>query len=215
MSKNAAVSIASVVGAIVLIVVVALIVVRPWESSQSQAGGDVQLIEESTHVLDDAGEGAPVVVEFFDYECPACGAFHPIMEDLRNRYEGEVTFAVRYFPLEMHSNAVPAAAAAEAAAQQGEFEPMHALLFETQAEWAGTDDAAATFRSYAEELGLDMAAYDAAVSSEATADRIALDYEAGVAAGVQSTPSFFVDGELVELRNYEDVETAIQAALEE
>ncbi|WP_206446616.1 DsbA family protein [Agrococcus sp. KRD186] len=215
MSKNAVISIATVVGAIVVIVAVALLVVRPWESSQPAAGGDVQLLDESTHVLDDAGEGAPVVVEFIDYECPSCGQFHPIVEDLRDRYEGQVTFAVRYFPLEMHANAVPAAAAAEAAAQQGEFEAMHAMLFDKQAEWAGTEDAAATFRGYAEVLGLDLAAYDAAVTAEATADRIAHDYEAGVAAGVQSTPTFFVDGEMVELQNYDDVESAIQQALEQ
>lgn len=215
MSKNAVISIAAVVGAIVLIVAVALFVVRPWESSQPAASGDVQLLDESTHVLDDAGEGAPVVVEFLDYECPSCGQFHPIVEDLRDRYEGQVTFAVRYFPLEMHANAVPAAAAAEAAAQQDRFEAMHSLIFETQSEWAGTADAASTFRGYAEQLGLDLAAYDEAVAAEATADRIALDYRAGVAAGVQSTPTFFVDGAMVELQNYDDLETAIQAVLEQ
>lgn len=216
MSKNAAISIASIVGAIVLIVAVALLVVRPWESAAPQAGGSessVSAIDETTHVLDDAGEGAPVVVEFFDYECPSCGQFHPIVEELRAQYEGQVTFAVRYFPLEMHPNAVPAAAAAEAAAQQGQFEAMHSRIFETQAEWAGTQDAAATFRGYAEELGLDLAAYDEAVASEATADRIAHDYRAGVELGVQSTPTFFVDGEMVDLQNYDDVETAIEAAL--
>ncbi|HET8867978.1 MAG TPA: thioredoxin domain-containing protein, partial [Agrococcus sp.] len=107
MSKNAAISIASIVGAIVLIVAVALLVVRPWESAAPQAGGSessVSAIDETTHVLDDAGEGAPVVVEFFDYECPSCGQFHPIVEELRAQYEGQVTFAVRYFPLEMHPN---------------------------------------------------------------------------------------------------------------
>lgn len=215
MSKNAITSIAAVVGAFVLIVAVALLVVRPWESSQAEPAADVQLIEESTHVLDDAGEGAPEVVEFFDYECPSCGAFHPIVEDLRAKYEGRVTFAVRYFPLEIHPNAVPAAAAAEAAAQQGEFEAMHSRIFETQGEWAGTEDAPATFRGFAEELGLDLAAYDEAVTSEATADRIALDYNAGVAAGVQSTPTFFIDGEQLELQNFDDVEAAIEAALAE
>ncbi len=216
MQKNALVSIVAVVGALVLIVAVALAVVRPWESAAPAAqgaSGAVAVVDESTHVLDDAGEGAPVVVEFFDYECPSCGQFHPIVEDLRDRYEGRVTFAVRYFPLPGHPNAVPAALAAEAAAQQGEFEAMHATLFERQQEWAGTDDAAAAFRGYAEELGLDLAAYDAAVADPATLERVQLDADAAVALGVQSTPTFFVDGEQVELQRYDDVETAIQAAL--
>ncbi len=214
MSRSAAVSIAAVVGAIVLIVAVALLVVRPWEGSRSGAA-DAELVDERTHVLQDAGEGAPVVVEFFDYECPACAQFHPIVEELRAQHEGEVTFAVRYFPLSAHPNAVPAAAAAEAASQQGEFEAMHDRLFETQDAWAGSPDAAATFRGYAEELGLDLAAYDEAVAAESTADRIALDVDAGVAAGVRSTPTFFVDGEQLELRDYSDLATAIDAALAE
>ncbi|WP_347753699.1 thioredoxin domain-containing protein [Agrococcus sp. ProA11] len=215
MSKNAFGSIAAVVGAFLLIIAVALLVVRPWESSQPQADAGGTLVEESTHVLDDAGEGAPVLVEFFDYQCPTCGQFHPIVEDLRDRYDGSVTFAMRYFPLEMHANAVPAAAAAEAAAQQGEFEAMHNRIFETQAEWSESDDAAAIFRGFAEQLGLDLAAYDAAVESEATADRIALDYSAGVAAGVQGTPTFFIDGRRIELQSFDDLEQAIQQALEE
>lgn len=217
MSKNAFVSIAAVVGAFAVIIAVALLVVRPWEGSQpqpqQQAAGS--LVEESTHVLDDAGEGAPVLVEFFDYQCPTCAQFHPIVEDLRDRYDGSVTFAVRHFPLEMHANAVPAAAAAEAAAQQGEFEAMHDRIIETQAEWAESDDAAAIFRGYAEDIGIDLDAYEAAVGSEATADRIALDYTAGVDAGVQGTPTFFLDGERIELQNFDDVERAIEQALSE
>ena len=72
MSKNAAVSIAAVVGAFLLIIGVALLVVRPWESAGASAD-DVELIDESTHVLDDAGADAPQLVEFFDYNCPTCG----------------------------------------------------------------------------------------------------------------------------------------------
>lgn len=216
MPRNAIVSIITVVGALVLIVAVALAVVRPWESSGGQAeAAAVPLVDESTHVLDDAGDGAPVVVEFFDYECPACGQFHPVVEDLRERYDGQITFAVRYFPLPSHPNAVPAALAAEAAAQQDEFEAMHALLFERQDQWAGTDDAAATFRGYADELGLDLDAYDAAIADPATLERIQRDRDAAVALGAPSTPTFFVDGELVELRDFDDVEAAIQAALAE
>lgn len=222
MSRNAVVSIAAVVGALVLIVGVALLVVRPWASptaapaaSPSADAASAELVEESTHLIADAGAGAPVVVEFFDYECPACGQFHPFVEDLVERYEGEVTFAVRYFPLPGHPNAIPAALAAEAAAQQGSFAEMHALLFDRQQEWAGTDGAETAFRGHAEELGLDLAAYDAAVADEATLDRVVLDANAGVALGVQSTPTFFVDGQLLELRDFGDLEAAIEAALAE
>lgn len=215
MQKQAVISIATVVGALLLIVAVALAVVRPWERAEPAAdAASVPLVDERTHILDDAGEGAPVLVEFFDYECPSCGQFHPVVEDLRERYAGEVTFAVRYFPLPMHPNAVPAALAAEAAAQQGSFEAMHVLLFERQQQWSGTEDAAATFRGYADELGLDLDAYDAAVADPATLERIQLDADAAAALGATSTPTFFVDGEMLQLQRYEDVEAALQAALE-
>ncbi|WP_026373709.1 DsbA family protein [Agrococcus lahaulensis] len=222
MPRSAAVSIAAVVGALVLIVGVALLVVRPWEpptAAPAPAPGSstatAELVEESTHLLSDAGEGAPVVVEFFDYECPACGQFAPIVDDLVERHGDEVTFAVRYFPLPSHPNAIPAAVAAEAAAQQGAFAEMHALLFERQSEWAGSEGAEATFRGYAEELGLDMAAFDEAVAADATLDRVALDANAGIALGVPSTPTFYVDGEQLELRDFGDLEAAIEAALAE
>lgn len=207
MSRSAAVSISVLVGAIVLIVAAALLIVRPWEPSTAApapaaaSGPPAELVDDTTHILDD--------------ECPACGQFHPIVEELRSTYAGEVTFAVRYFPLPSHDAAIPAALAAEAAAQQGQFEAMHELLFDRQQEWAGTEDAAAVFRGYAEELGLDLEAYDAAVADPATLDRVALDANAGISLGVQSTPTFFVDGEQLELRDFADLETAIQAALEQ
>ncbi|WP_306233423.1 DsbA family protein [Agrococcus beijingensis] len=220
MNRSAAVSIATVVGALVLIVAVALLVVRPWESApaaQAPAASGAaapELVDETTHLLTDAGPDAPVVVEFFDYECPGCGSFQPVVEDLVDRYGAQVTFAVRYFPLPSHSNALPAAVAAEAAAQQDAFAEMHTMLFDRQQEWRGSD-ATATFRGYAEELGLDMAAFDAAVADPDTLDRVAFDANAGIALGVQSTPTFYVDGEQVDLEDFDDVETAIQAALGE
>lgn len=221
MPRSALASVFAVVGAMVLIIGVALLVVRPWESaapavpvaSEEPSGPPPALVEESTHILNDAGPDAPVLVEFLDFECPACGAFHPIVDDLEERYGDELTIAVRYFPLPSHPNAVPAALAAEAAAQQDAFAPMHDLLFERQQDWSGAPDADATFRGYAEELGLDLAAYDAAVADDATLERVALDANAGIALGVQSTPTFFLDGEQVQLERLEDLEAAVQASL--
>ena len=135
------------------------------------------------------------------------------MESLRAEYAGEVTFAVRYFPLASHQNAFPAALAAEAAAQQGRFEDMYQRLFETHSDWAGTDDAPEAFRGFAEDLGLDMAAYDAAIADPATGDRIEADYEAGVALGVESTPTIFIDGQRLDLSHVDDIGAGIEAAL--
>ncbi|MFV0317080.1 MAG: DsbA family protein, partial [Microthrixaceae bacterium] len=69
------------------------------------------------------------------------------------------------------------------------------------------------FRGFAEELGLDMTAYDEAVASPTTAQRVELDFNEGHALGVGSTPTFFVDGELLELQAWDDLENAIDAAV--
>lgn len=218
MPRRAILSIAAVVGALALIVAIALVVARPWESRAPEPGASVATeatIAESTHLLSDAGEGSPVVVEFLDYECPSCGQLHPVVHDLVDEYGDRVTFAVRHFPLPGHPSAIPAALAVEAAAQQDAFERMHETVFERQREWSGADDPAATLRGYAEELGLDMAAFDAAIADDATMERVSFDANAGMELGVRSTPSFFVDGELLVLQRVDDLRAAVEAALAE
>lgn len=182
--------------------------------SSGNGSSSSQLVRQNSHILDGGGEGAVTVVEFLDFECEACGAFYPIVEDLREQFDGEITYVVRYFPLPGHFNSKNAAIAAEAAAQQDRFEDMYARLFETQAEWGEAQESRADlFRGFAEEIGLDMAAYDAAVADPATTERVDLDFEEGQALGVSSTPTFFLDGELLELQEWDDLENAIQAAV--
>ena len=90
-------------------------------------GEKLQTVRTDSHVLDDGGAGAVTVVEFLDFECEACAAFYPIVEDLREQYDGEITYVVRYFPLPGHINSTQAALAAEAAAEQDRFEDMYHL----------------------------------------------------------------------------------------
>ena len=227
MQRNSAVAVAIVLAALAVIVGVMLLVTRPWESAtavpagqsdapaaESGAAASPALVDETTHILDDAGPDAPVVVEFLDFECEACGQVFPTMEALREQYAGEVTFAVRYFPLPGHYNSGNAAVAVEAAAQQGQFETMYQRMFETQAEWGeGQTSEAARFRGFAEELGLDMAAYDAAIADPATLQRVEHDFQAGMELGVSSTPGIFIDGEPLQLTRLGDIEAAIQSAL--
>nr|WP_306231876.1 thioredoxin domain-containing protein [Agrococcus sp. REN33] len=227
MRNRLAAVISIILGAAAVIAIVLLLVVRPWESSGSPVDGAAPsetgqseaalppLVDETTHILNDAGEGAPVVVEFLDFECEACGAVYPTMEELREKYDGQVTFAVRYFPLPGHFNSGNAAVAVEAAAQQGAFEAMYQRMFETQTAWGEAQTSAADlFRGYAQELGLDLAAYDAAIADPATLARVELDFQAGMALGVDRTPSIFIDGERLELETIDDIETAIRSAME-
>lgn len=223
-STNVKVSLAlsGVILAVIIGFIVTAVLQAPSSPSAADAGsaGDavpapVSVLQPDTHILDDAGEGAVVVVEFLDFECEACGAFYPVVEDLREEFEGDVTFAFRYFPLPGHVNSTNAALAVEAAAQQGELEAMYDLMYETQAEWGESQDSKAElFRGYASNLGLDLAAYDAAVAAPETLERVNSDFEAGVALGVQSTPTFFVNNRPLELRSLDDLRTAIEGELD-
>ncbi len=200
--------------AVVLAVVVVGLVAFLVNRAQAPDPAAAAVVRADSHVLDNAGADAVTVVEFLDFECEACGAYYPVVEELRQKYAGQITYVVRYFPLPGHFNSTHSAVAAEAAAQQGRFEEMYQRLFETQAEWGEAQESKADlFRSYAVELGLDMAAYDAAVAEPGTEQRVRADFDEGRALGVGSTPTFFVNGQPLVIERWNDLEAAIQAAL--
>jgi len=204
-------------GVVVLIALVVLIVVLATQRQAPPAGDAApapELIRSDSHVLDQGGDGAVTVVEFLDFECEVCGAFYPVVEDLRERFRGDITYVLRYFPIPSHFNSMNAAIAAEAAARQGRLEDMYRRLFESQAEWGEQGESRAdVFRGFAVELGLDMARYDADVADPATRARVEQDFEDGRALGVDGTPTFFVDGARLELRRFTDVADAVERAL--
>jgi len=175
---------------------------------------ETTLVREDSHVLGQEGTGDVTFVEFLDFECEACGAAYPIVEDLRAAYAGEVTFVLRYFPLPGHFNAERAARAVESAARQGQLEAMYRRMYETQATWGEArephDD---LFRSFADELGLDLEQYDADYASPEVAARVQRDVDDGLALGVQGTPTFFVDGRPFQPETVDDFATALDEAL--
>ncbi len=165
-------------------------------SSKSPAGPTVnqaKLIHADSHTT---GTGSVKVVEFGDYQCPACGAAYPVIHQLQKDYDGKITLVFRNFPLPMHKNAVAAASAAEAAALQGKFWEMHDKLYETQKLWEDAPNAAEVFAGYAKDLGLDAARYQQDVTGSAVQNIIAADKADGEAIDVQSTPSIYINGQL-------------------
>lgn len=205
------------VALIVGIVAIALFQQLRTGTPGSGAGQDATALpatRTNTHVLDNVGPDAPTLVEFLDLECEACGALHPIVKEVRAHYKGKINYAIRYFPLSGHFNAMNSALATEAAAQQGKVAEMSDMLLETQATWGEQRvSQAPLFRTYAEKLGLDMAAYDAAVADPATKARIEQDYNDGLALGVQSTPTFILDGKVLELQKLSDLTDPIDQAI--
>jgi protein-disulfide isomerase len=135
---------------------------------------------------------APVtLVEYGDYECPACGEAHPILKEVKKRMGDSLCFVFRNFPLrEIHRHAFAAAIAAEAAGAQGQFWEMHDLLYENQSQLDTQ-----TLGNYAERLHLDMERFVEDVNSEKYAARVRHDFQTGLISGVNGTPSLFINGE--------------------
>jgi len=164
------------------------------------AVGSEQLVRADSHRLTTPTVEKAQLVEFLDFECEACRSIHPFVEELKEEFGDRITFVNRYFPLSSHPNSGQAALAVEAAAQQGKFASMQAKLFETQDQWHGKPESQAPlFRTFAAELGLDLAAFDAAVADDKTKQRIRADITDGTALGVTGTPTFFLDGEKLAL----------------
>lgn len=179
-------------------------------------GADAQVVRADSHRLSQATDEKAVLVEFLDFECESCLAAYPLVEDLSEEYEENLTVVSRYFPLPGHPNSETAAVAVEAAAQQGRFKEMHARMYQTQTEWSHTDeDRSPVFRGHAEDLGLDMAAYDAAVADPATMERVTRDKNDGLALDVQGTPTFFLEGRKIQPASEEEFRRLIETAISE
>ena len=157
----------------------------------------IELAETVTHTDHLLGpEHAPVVlVEYGDFECPNCKQAVPAVEILLHRFEEQVRFAYRHFPLtDVHPHAFTAAEAAECAGAQGKFWEMHAKLFEHQAHL----DRKHLVR-YADDLGLDVARFSAELDDEVYRQRVLEHLESGQRNGVRGTPGFFVNGRVADV----------------
>lgn len=157
-----------------------------------------------------------VLIEYADFECPACFGFYPELTQIEEVYGNDITFVFRHNPLPIHANALAAHRASEAAANQGKFWEMHDLLFQNQPSWAQqtsgttTADAASLFEGYAEQLELDMEQYRADVGSQAVLDYINSHKDSASQLGVTGTPTIFLNGEEVTYRTFAEFSAAIE-----
>src|SRR4030095_4261295 len=134
---------------------------------------------------------APVtLLEYGDYECPFCGAAHPIVHQIRQQFGKRLRFVFRHFPpATCHPHAEPSAEAAEAAGAQGQFWEMHDLLYERQDALEEED-----LVERGEILGLDVARFVRELSAQTYAPRVQEDFMSGVRSGVNGTPAFYIHG---------------------
>jgi len=160
-------------------------------------------------------ESDVVLLEYADFQCPACAAYHPLLEQLYSEYGDRIRMVYRHFPItQIHANAEPAGRAAEAAGRQGKFWEMHDMLYETQSSWANERNAEDKFIQYAESLDLNIDQFKADMNSDEAKEKVANDNIGGARSGVQGTPTFFLNGEkITNPRNYDELKTVVEQAL--
>lgn len=171
------------------------------------------LASDNAHVITQP-QAKVLVIEFGDYQCPACKAYAPQMESLIQSYNGTVSFMYRHFPLPFHKNSRLAASAAEAAANQGKFWEMHTLLYQRQDEWSILNNPKEQLVAYAQELGLDKERFITDLESPAVKQKVETDAQASQIIGLQSTPSFFVNGRPIRnLRSVDNIKRVMDEEL--
>ncbi len=158
---------------------------------------------------------APVtLVEYGDFQCPACGAFYPLVEKIRTEYgSSTLRFVFRHFPLAQHVNSVPAAEASEAAFKQGKFWEMYDILYIKQKDWSDVLDPKTLFVGYARDLKLDTEKFSSDYDIKEVKDMINTSYLGAAKAGVNSTPTFFLNGVKISPQSYEEFKKLIDATL--
>ncbi len=138
------------------------------------------------------------VEEFADFQCGSCAATHPVMKEIQSSYGSKIRFIFRQFPLAMHDKAYDAAVAAEAAGMQGKFWAMQDQLFSNQQAWSGPSaNNKQLWNEYAQKIGLDVQQWQNDIAGISAKSRVDQDMQRGKALNVSSTPSIYVNGEMV------------------
>jgi protein-disulfide isomerase len=188
-------------------------------SNRLRTGADIRLLIsapplplQSISADDDPVRGnaaaAVTIVEFTDFQCPACAAMQPVLDEVMKTYGSRVKLVVRDFPLAMHANARKAAEAANAANAQGKFFEYTDLLFKRQ---NALD--VASLKKYASELGLNRVQFDAALDGGKYAEEVRHDIDDGELYGIDSTPAIFINGSAVTEMSSDALRAAIERAL--
>lgn len=199
--KNIPLLIGTIVGTIALVVGIAFFFSGTNQQNGLAAPADeATVLGEARHATGSA-EAKVTIVEFSDFQCPACQAIQPLVKQVTAQYPDDVRLVYRHFPISsIHPYAQIAAQASEVAAEEGKFWEMHDLLFARQSAWEGLESEDAvrvTLTEYAGELGIDSAKFSERIGSEEIRQRVLEDLADVSALGLNSTPSLFVNNQKI------------------
>lgn len=197
-----------IVAVLVVILVAGSVVYSKQATEKANEGVTIE-----THVKGNP-DAAVTLVEYSDFQCPACGQFYPYVKDVVGEHGNDLRFEYRHFPLiNIHPNALPAARAAEAAAQQGKFWEMHDKLFENQNTWGKASNPVGFFKQYAGEIGLDMGQFERQLDSTVITDAVDASFEDARSRGFTGTPTFLLNGQQMSFSTFDEFKAQVEAAI--
>ena len=179
---------------VIVLIIIAVIggAVFLTKSSDQAPADSTQLSEVKTG----AGTSGVTLIEYGDFQCPACGQYYPIVKQIKAKYGDQITFQFRNLPLnEIHPHAVLAARSAMAADKQGKFWEYHDLLYENQSAWTNLSDPTEVFDGYAERLNLNIDQFRTDRASDEVNNIVQADRAEAQRLGFTSTPTFVLDGQ--------------------
>lgn len=200
---------------VVLVVVGGAVAAGVILSKQSEESV-VETIEAAINSNDNRlgnAEATVELVEYADFQCPACAQYDPMVKQIMAEHSDWINFAYRHFPLkEIHPNAEQAGHAAEAAGLQGKFWEYKELLYTRQTEWATLPDPTSKFMQYAKELGLNEDQFIRDEGSDSVRNKVESQYQTAVSIGMNSTPSFLINGKkIANPKSYDELVGLLQA----
>lgn len=200
-----------VIGTITMAIFIGIIVAS---ESKQQTGPVLKYVEEDELIASYSptkGNPAAVatLVEFSDFECPACGAAFPVLQTLLEQHGNDLRIVYRHFPLPQHKNAKKAAIAAQAAGGQDAFWEYHDLLFQNQQALE-----AENLVEYAKQLGLNIEQFQKDIAENKFKNEVEEDMKAGTKLGVNATPTFFLNGRRLEIKQFEDLYSEVNLEIQ-
>jgi protein-disulfide isomerase len=181
---------------VLVLIIWGLIVAMNKPASDSKLGAPAD-VTAADHVRGPS-DARVTLIEYGDFQCPACEAYFPVVEQLYNESSSTMKMVFRHFPLPQHPNAVPAAIASEAAAVQGKFWEMFSLLYGNHADWTEMPDPTSVFVGYATKIGLNIEQFKMDLASSTLKAKITASSDEGVKIGINQTPTFFVNGKVIQ-----------------
>jgi len=188
-----------IIGAVIILIIVFAVLYLDSKNS-------IFILQNSdNHILGNP-EAKNILVEFSDFECPACGEAYKELKKIEEKYKDNLEIIYKHYPLPAHSNAYLAAEASECASDQGQFWPYHDLLFENQQNLTRND-----LLNYARSLNLDLARFTQCLDSQAARSIISQQIKEGNDLKLKGTPTFFLDG--MEIEDWQNLDKILEEKL--